>query len=171
MTAVKVKSQPVGLQQRRDAIQDLGANRQHQLYDTSRADRPSSSPPVIPKCRQCPHPDLFARFARVSALSSQAACDFSLTVKQGRVRAVGEAVHPAPVVFETVRKLIACRSPALACHLYTCPQCQRVEVVPHSCKSRFCPTCGKHATDRWAVGDPFPAVTAVSKWRYCASAQ
>jgi hypothetical protein len=23
-------------------------------------------------------------------------------------------------------------------------------VVPHSCKSRFCPTCGKHATDRWA---------------------
>lgn len=23
---------------------------------------------------------------------------------------------------------------------------------PHSCKSRFCPTCGKHATDRWATG-------------------
>jgi hypothetical protein len=57
-----------------------------------------------------------------------------------------------PVVFETVRKLIACRTPALGCHLYTCPQCQRVEVVPHSCKSRFCPTCGKHATDRWAAG-------------------
>src|SRR5579864_3070946 len=70
-----------------------------------------------------------------------------------------------PVVFETVRKIIACRTPALGCHLYTCPQCQRIEVVPHSCpqcqrievvphscKSRFCPTCGKHATDRWAAG-------------------
>lgn len=55
-----------------------------------------------------------------------------------------------PVVLETVRKLRACRTPALGCHLYRCPQCQRYEVVPHTCKSRFCPTCGKHATDRWA---------------------
>lgn len=57
-----------------------------------------------------------------------------------------------PVVFETVRKIIACRTPALGCHLYACPQCHRIEIVPHSCKSRFCPTCGKHATDRWAEG-------------------
>jgi hypothetical protein len=56
------------------------------------------------------------------------------------------------VVFETVRRICACRMPALGCHLYQCPKCQRVEVVPHSCKSRFCPTCGKHATDRWADG-------------------
>jgi hypothetical protein len=27
-----------------------------------------------------------------------------------------------PVVFETVRKIIACRTPALGCPLYTCPQ-------------------------------------------------
>lgn len=54
------------------------------------------------------------------------------------------------VVFETVRRIRACRTPALGCHLYECPKCQRIEVVPHSCKSRFCPTCGKHATDRWA---------------------
>ena len=25
-----------------------------------------------------------------------------------------------------------------------------VELIPHFCKSRFCPTCGKHATDVWA---------------------
>jgi Putative transposase/Transposase zinc-binding domain len=55
-----------------------------------------------------------------------------------------------PVVLETVRKLLACRTPALGCHVYQCPSCERIEVVPHSCKSRFCPTCGKHATDRWA---------------------
>jgi hypothetical protein len=28
--------------------------------------------------------------------------------------------------------------------------CGHVELIPHSCNSRFCPTCGKHATDVWA---------------------
>ena len=55
-----------------------------------------------------------------------------------------------PVVLETVRKLLACRTPALGCHVYVCPDSHEIKVVPHSCKSRFCPTCGKHATDRWA---------------------
>lgn len=57
-----------------------------------------------------------------------------------------------PVVLETVRKLRACRTPALGCHVYQCPDGHEVKIVPHSCKSRFCPTCGKHATDRWADG-------------------
>ncbi len=57
-----------------------------------------------------------------------------------------------PVVLETVRKLRACRTPALGCHVYTCPDDHEIRIVPHSCKSRFCPTCGKHATDRWADG-------------------
>jgi hypothetical protein len=56
-----------------------------------------------------------------------------------------------PVVFETVRKILACRTPILGCHVYRCT-CGQIEVVPHSCKSRFCPRCGKHATDRWADG-------------------
>ena len=55
-----------------------------------------------------------------------------------------------PVVLETVRMLGACRTPALGCHVYACPSGHGIKVVPHSCKSRFCPTCGKHATDRWA---------------------
>ncbi len=57
-----------------------------------------------------------------------------------------------PVVLETVRKLQVCRTPALGCHVYRCPEGHEIRVVPHSCKSRFCPTCGKHATDRWADG-------------------
>ncbi len=57
-----------------------------------------------------------------------------------------------PVVFETVRKLVACRTPALGCHLFRCDPCQKDHVVPHSCKSRFCSRCGKLATDRWADG-------------------
>jgi hypothetical protein len=55
-----------------------------------------------------------------------------------------------PVVFENVRKVLACRTPVLGCHVYRCDSCHRVEIIPHSCKSRFCPTCGKHATDVWA---------------------
>lgn len=57
-----------------------------------------------------------------------------------------------PVVLETVRKLRACRTAALGCHVYVCPEGHETRIVPHSCKSRFCPTCGKHATDRWADG-------------------
>lgn len=57
-----------------------------------------------------------------------------------------------PVVFETVRKILACRTPVLGCHAYRCRKCGATTVVAHSCKSRFCPTCGKLATDRWADG-------------------
>jgi len=56
-----------------------------------------------------------------------------------------------PVVFETVRKILACRTPILGCHVYRC-RCGETKIVPHSCKSRSCPTCGKLATDRWADG-------------------
>ena len=77
---------------------------------------------------------------RIAALFEAHWEEFVRTTRQ-RIRAI---------VFETVRRIRACRTPALGCHLYECPKCHRVEVVPHSCKSRFCPTCGKHATDRWA---------------------
>lgn len=55
-----------------------------------------------------------------------------------------------PVVFETVQKLLACRTPILGCHAYRCPSCGDIKVIPHSCKSRFCSSCGKAATDRWS---------------------
>jgi hypothetical protein len=55
-----------------------------------------------------------------------------------------------PVVFENVRKVLACRTPVLGCHIYQCKGCGHIELIAHSCKSRFCPSCGKHATDVWA---------------------
>jgi len=42
-----------------------------------------------------------------------------------------------PVVFENVRKVLACRTPVLGCHVYQCEGCGHVQIVPHSCKSRF----------------------------------
>ena len=57
-----------------------------------------------------------------------------------------------PVVFDNVRKVLACRTPVLGCHVYKCAKCDHLQLIPHSCKSRFCPTCGKRATDAWADG-------------------
>jgi hypothetical protein len=37
-----------------------------------------------------------------------------------------------PVVLETVRKIVACRTPALGCHVYACPDGHEIRVVPHS---------------------------------------
>ncbi len=54
------------------------------------------------------------------------------------------------MVFENVRKVLACRTPVLGCHVWECEDCGHVKLMPHSCKSRLCPTCGKHATDVWA---------------------
>ena len=54
------------------------------------------------------------------------------------------------IVFENVRKVLACRTPVLGCHIYQCKGCGHLELIPHSCKSRFRPTCGKYATDVWA---------------------
>ena len=55
-----------------------------------------------------------------------------------------------PVVFENVRKILSCRTPVLGCHIYQCNCCGHIKLISHSCKSRFCPTCGKHATDVWS---------------------
>lgn len=48
-----------------------------------------------------------------------------------------------------VLKLLVCRTSFLGYHLFICPTCSKSMKVPHSCKSRFCPSCGKKATDVW----------------------
>ncbi len=48
-----------------------------------------------------------------------------------------------------VLKLLVCRTSFLGYHLFSCPHCGKNIKVPHSCKSRFCSSCGKKATDRW----------------------
>jgi hypothetical protein len=48
-----------------------------------------------------------------------------------------------------VLKLLVCRTSFLGYHHFACPTCSKSIKVPHSCKSRFCPSCGKKATDTW----------------------
>jgi hypothetical protein len=52
-------------------------------------------------------------------------------------------------VIENVEKMLKCRTPQLGFHEYRCPHCNRRRLIPHSCKSRFCNSCGKILTDNW----------------------
>jgi len=56
-----------------------------------------------------------------------------------------------PAIIEEVEKMIYCRDPlVMGYHQYECPKCGKIErIVPHSCKSRFCSSCGKVAVDNW----------------------
>ncbi|MFH1759480.1 MAG: transposase zinc-binding domain-containing protein [bacterium] len=48
-----------------------------------------------------------------------------------------------------VLKLLVCRTSFLGYHIFSCEKCGKILKVPHSCKSRFCSSCGKKATDNW----------------------
>lgn len=52
-------------------------------------------------------------------------------------------------VIENVKKILKCRTFQLGYHMYQCCGCCEVRLIPHSCKSRFCSSCGKIATDKW----------------------
>lgn len=55
-------------------------------------------------------------------------------------------------VIENVQKILHCRNPQkMGYHKYACQDHpDQITVVPHSCKSRFCNTCGKVMADQWA---------------------
>ena len=54
-----------------------------------------------------------------------------------------------PSIIINVLKLLICRTAILGFHLFSCPSCDHTKKIPHTCKSRFCPSCGKRATDDW----------------------
>lgn len=66
-------------------------------------------------------------------------------------------------VITTVMKMLSCRDPEkLGCHKYGCPDHpDRYIVVPHSCKCRFCDSCGRILTDRWVekINSLFPDIS------------
>ncbi|MCK4419312.1 transposase zinc-binding domain-containing protein [Candidatus Aerophobetes bacterium] len=60
----------------------------------------------------------------------------------------------------TVEKMFSCRDPQrLGYHKFACPEHpDQYIIVPHSCKTRFCNSCGKVLTDKWVerIEDDFP---------------
>ena len=54
-----------------------------------------------------------------------------------------------PDIVENVTKMLTCRTSFLGHHLYQCNSCDNLHTVYHTCKSRFCSSCGKKITDNW----------------------
>jgi hypothetical protein len=52
-------------------------------------------------------------------------------------------------VQKIVERMMGCRNPQSGFARYVCPQCYEERIVPFSCKTRFCPSCGKVRTDQW----------------------
>lgn len=50
---------------------------------------------------------------------------------------------------EIVQRLLLCGDPSAGYARYIRPNCQYEQLVPFSCKTRFCPACGKVPTDEW----------------------
>jgi hypothetical protein len=54
------------------------------------------------------------------------------------------------VVIENVKKVMACgNKDILGYNTYVCPECRKKVFVAHTCKSRFCNSCGKVKNDEW----------------------
>lgn len=52
-------------------------------------------------------------------------------------------------IIYNVTKLLACGTDLLGFHTWGCLGCGTLRKVPHTCKSRFCSSCGKKASDQW----------------------
>ncbi|TDX42889.1 IS91 family transposase [Orenia marismortui] len=52
-------------------------------------------------------------------------------------------------VIEEVEKFLKCGEYENGYTLYKCPDCNEKHIVAFSCKSRFCPRCGKKYIDEW----------------------
>lgn len=50
-----------------------------------------------------------------------------------------------------VERLMLCRNPDNGYACYVCPTCRHELRVPFSCKTCFCPSCGKVRVDNWVA--------------------
>jgi|RhiMetdeSRZDD1v2_1073273.scaffolds.fasta_scaffold214512_2 putative transposase/transposase-like zinc-binding protein len=54
-----------------------------------------------------------------------------------------------PAIAKNVSKMLHCGTEVMGFHLWKCSNCQSEKKVFHTCKSRFCPSCGIAQTKRW----------------------
>jgi Putative transposase/Transposase zinc-binding domain len=50
---------------------------------------------------------------------------------------------------QVLKKIFACRTPALGGQLFACPDCPGFDYRYHSCNDRHCPQCGQTDADDW----------------------
>lgn len=68
----------------------------------------------------------------------------------GRIRTAPGGVHH-PEQYKAVNAIRVCRTTTLGIDTYVCPDCGEVREISHSCKHRFCPSCGWRDTLKWAA--------------------
>jgi Transposase zinc-binding domain/Putative transposase len=54
-----------------------------------------------------------------------------------------------PAIGKNITKMLACGTEQMGFHQYQCPSCHAEKKVFHTCKSRFCSSCGLAQTKRW----------------------
>lgn len=47
-----------------------------------------------------------------------------------------------PDIIDNIERVLECKNPRYGGTMYECPTCHSLKFVPHTCKSRFCPSCG-----------------------------
>lgn len=52
-------------------------------------------------------------------------------------------------IVEVVIKMLSCKTKLRGYKKHRCPKCNYTVTVPHTCKSRFCSSCGKKSTQLW----------------------
>lgn len=52
-------------------------------------------------------------------------------------------------IIKNVTKLLVCKTKELGFKTLRCLNCDHQKIVKHTCKSRFCSSCGKKATEQW----------------------
>jgi len=55
-----------------------------------------------------------------------------------------------PIEIQEVEKMLNCGSRENGFATYICPHCGKQKIIPFSCKSRICTSCGKRHADEWA---------------------
>lgn len=65
------------------------------------------------------------------------------------------AIHPRDClrssIIDNVEKMLKCKKLEMGMSYYECPNCNNYYVCLHTCKSSFCPTCGKKRRDKIAL--------------------
>jgi hypothetical protein len=71
-----------------------------------------------------------------------------------------------PVVVDNIVKMLSCGTNAWGYAYYTCPNsdCTHTKYVPFTCKSRFCPSCGKKATSAWILKQNY--ILPKTEWQH-----
>ena len=71
-----------------------------------------------------------------------------------------------PAIVDNVLKMLSCGLTVRGYAVFQCgnPECSHQKKVCFSCKSRFCPTCGKKLTDQWI--EEQKAILPDTKWQH-----